>query len=133
MRMISMSSILLTYKGKVLLMHRDMSAIVQTDWCLIEGKKEKNKSFEDSISRTVEREINIILTRVALISSSMSENMKKHFFHSELTDADVNNIRRDEGQTLQFFTIRELEKLSLTSDTKAFVSQHRDFLESVQN
>ncbi len=129
MSKINASSILLTYKGKILLMHRDDSPIVQTAWCLIEEEKENTTSFEEAIITKVEEETGIKLIAVKLLTSSTSEDIKKYFYHAELTDNDVNNIKRDDGQTLEFFTLPEIEKLSLTISSKAFF----DFLEEVPN
>lgn len=125
------SLILLTYKGKILLMHRDSSPLVQSAWGFIEGEKEKNKSFEESIFEKVEKELNIKLTNAAFLSDSRLDNVHKCFYHADLTDKDVNNITRDEGQTLEFFSFHEVEKLSLTESSKKFLIKHRDFLEKV--
>lgn len=125
--------VLLTYKGKILLTRRDSSPIVQSPWCFIEGKKEKNKSIEETISTRVEKETSLKLASFEFLSSSMHENSRKFFYYAGLTDTDVNNIQRDEDQTLHFFTLPEVEKLTLTSSTRMFIASHRDFLESSHN
>ena len=122
---IDTSLILLTYKGKIFLMHSDNSPIVKNAWCFIEGEKEKNKSLEESIFKKVEKETSLKLTAATL--------EQKCFYHAELTDEHVNNIQRDEGQTLEFFTFREVEKLALTVSAAAFVTKYRDFLENRAN
>ena len=126
--------ILLTYKGKVLLMHRNAkpSTLEIKDWCFIGGVKEEHKSSKETICRDVERETSIKLEEVELLSDRLYSDEKKHFYHAELTDENVNDIKREEGQTLDFFTLRELERLNLSASTKSFVLKHRDLLEQVQ-
>ena len=126
--------ILLTYKGKVLLMHRNTQPNILEikDWCFIGGVKEKHKSSKETIFRDVERETSIKLEEVELLSDRLYSDEKKHFYHAELTDENVNDIKREEGQTLDFFTLRELERLNLSASTKSFVLKHRDLLEQVQ-
>lgn len=123
---------LITYKGKILLMHRDDSPIIKSAWCFIEVTKEKNKSFEESIFSKLKKEIGITITKPTQIplTSSSEEN---YFYHAELTDKDVNNINREEGQALEFFTFREVKKLSLTPSAATFIDQERAFLEKVVN
>ncbi len=100
-------------------------------WCFIGGVKEKNRSFEETIYRDVERETSIKLKRVELVSDLLYNDEKKHFYHAELTDENVNDIKREEGQTLDFFTLRELDRLNLSALTKLFVVKHRELLEQV--
>ena len=102
------------------------------DWCFIGGVKEKHKSSKETIFRDVERETSIKLEEVELLSDRLYSDEKKHFYHAELTDENVNDIKREEGQTLDFFTLRELERLNLSASTKSFVLKHRDLLEQVQ-
>ena len=128
------SLILLTYKGKVLLMHRNVlpNMLKINDWCFIGGVKEKNKSFEETISRDVERETSIRLERVELLSEPLNNDRRKHFYHAKLTDKNVNEIKREDGQTLDFFTLRELDRLRLSESTRLFIVKHRNLLEQVQ-
>jgi hypothetical protein len=45
--------ILLTYKGKVLLMHKEKSVIDEEKhpWCLIGGIRQKKESFEETLQQ----------------------------------------------------------------------------------
>ncbi len=112
------SLILLTYKGKVLLMYRMNSAIdpEQHEWCLIGGGRGEEESYEQALSRRVEKETNIKIEDVEFLSESC--------YHASLTDDNVNNIKRDEGQLLDFFTLREVQKLTLSEATKLFIDKH---------
>ncbi len=110
--------ILLTYKGKALLMHKQDSVIDEEDhpWCFISGLKEKEESFEDAMSRRVEKEMGIKIEKV--------ESISKFCYHARLTDYNVNNIKRSENQLLDFFSLKELEKLFLSSHTQSFILKH---------
>lgn len=125
------SLIVLTYKGKILLMHRDQSPLIQNPWSFIEAAKEETKSFEETILKKVEKETSIKLSRAELLSSEVYENRQKCFYKASLTDHDVNHIMRDEGQTLSFFTFNELENLTLTESAKFFMQKHKKVLENI--
>ena len=115
---ISTSLILLTYKGKALLMYKTDSAndSERHDWCFIGGEKGEDESFEEAMSRKVTIEASIELEEVEYLSKSC--------YHARLTDDNVNNIKRDERQLLDFFTLREVQKLPLSQATKLFVEKH---------
>jgi len=129
----SASLILLTYKGKILLMHRDQSPLIQNPWSFIEAPQEETESFEETILKKVEKETSIKLSEAELLSSEVYENRQKCFYKASLTDNDVNNIMRDEGQTLSFFTFDELENLTLTESAKFFMQKHKKVLENITN
>ena len=109
--------ILLTYKGKALLMYRTDSAIdaKQHEWCFIGGEKNDEESFEEAMARRVEKEAGIKVDGVELVS--------ENFYHARLTDDNVNRIKRGERQLLDFFTLREIQKLHLEASTKSFISK----------
>lgn len=112
------SLILLTYKGKVLLMHKSSSPIDEEKhpWCFIGGTKEERESFENALSRRVEKEMGIKIEKVEFVSKSC--------YHARLTDDNVNKIKRAEGQLLDFFALKELKKLFLANSTQQFISKH---------
>ena len=110
--------ILLTYKGKALLMYKTDSAIDtdQHEWCFIGGEKNGEESFEEAMARRVEKEASIKIDEVEFVS--------KNCYHARLTDDNVNNIKREERQLLDFFNLREVQKLPLSESTRQFVSKH---------
>ncbi|MBI2074789.1 MAG: NUDIX domain-containing protein [Candidatus Levybacteria bacterium] len=112
------SLILLTYKGKVLLMHKTNSPIDKEKhpWCLIGAIKDKKESFENAMSRRVEKETGIKIEKVEFVSKSC--------YHARLTDDNVNKMERAENQLLYFFTLKELKKLFLSNTTAQFISKH---------
>ena len=115
---ISPSLILLTYKGKTLLMYNKLSPVDEEkhEWSFIGGVKEKSESAENAMSRCVEKELGIKIEKVEFISESC--------YHARLTDDNVNNIKRREGQLLDFFTLKEIKILNLSKPTRQFISKH---------
>ena len=114
----SPSLILLTYKGKVLLMHKQ-SGVMDAEahpWCLIESVRSNKETFEDALFRTVQKETGIKLENIKYIS--------KFRYHAALTDDNINKMQRAENQLLDFFTLKDLEKLLLSSSTREFVSDY---------
>jgi isopentenyldiphosphate isomerase len=110
--------ILLTYKGKVLLMHKQKSVIDEEKhpWCLIGGIREKRESFEKALARRVHKEAGINIENVEFLSESC--------YRAELTDDNVNKIQRKDNQLLDFFAPKEVNKLFLSSSTQEFISKH---------
>ena len=113
----SIGLILLTYKGKALLMYKSNSPIdvEKHEWCFINGKRNDKESFEEALLRKVEIEASIKVDGVELVS--------ENFYHARLTDDNVNRIKRGERQLLDFFTLREIQKLHLEASTKSFISK----------
>lgn len=85
-------------------------------WCFIGGVKGEKESFESAMKRRVETETGIEIRDVELVSESC--------YHARLTDDDVNRIKREENQLLDFFTIKDIKKLFLASTTARFVEKH---------
>ncbi len=114
----SPSLILLTYKGKALLMHKQKSVIDEEKhpWSFIGGIKENKESFEHAMSRRVEKETGIKIENVEYVSELC--------YHARLTDDNVNRIQRAENQLLDFFTLKEIRQLFLSNLTVQFISKH---------
>lgn len=114
----SQGLILLTYKGKVLLMHKRNGPRDEEKhpWCFIGGVREKTESFERSLARRVEKEAGIKIDNVEFVSESC--------YRARLTDNNVNKIERAENQLLDFFSLKELRKLFLSEPTQQFISKH---------
>lgn len=122
--------ILLTYRGKVLLkQHEPNPTNINSNWFCIGGTKKTNESYEEAISRKVEGETSIKLKTIEFLSSLSYNDRKKYFYHAKLSDENVNNIKREEGQMLQFFTPKELRKLSLATSTQLFLEKHKSIIE----
>lgn len=127
------SLILLTYKGKVLLLLEEIAPIRSAldIWSFIAGAKNKKESFEEAIIRKVQDEMQIKLDSVTFLSNWTYDGCKKYFYHALLTDKDVNNIQRSEARTIDFFTLKEIEKIKLEPLTRLFIEKHRIVLEEL--
>ena len=127
-------NIILTYKGKVLVMHTENNPLLLNEvvWRFIGRNREKGKTMEETILREVEKQTGIRLESIELLSTVEEDSIQKHFYHGRLTDTQVNNMNRDQGQTIQFYSMRELEKIPLSPSTKKFIAQHNNIFEKVQ-
>lgn len=127
------SLILLTYKGKVLLLLEESTPVRSASdvWSFIAATTIKKESFENAIIRQVKNEMQIHLPSVTFLSNWTYDGRKKYFYHALLSDKDVNNIQRSEARTIDFFTLKELEKVKLEPLTKLFIQKHRDLLENL--
>lgn len=132
-RKLNESLILLTYKEKILLMIRNyvFNSGVAKIWRMIGGEKEDNESFEKSIARKIKEEMNIKINDVKLLLVVPSNDKNTYFYHGKLTDSNVNLIERSEGQELQFFDLKELDKLQLAASTNLFFARNRNTVEEL--
>jgi len=131
MHKLNESLVLLTYKEKILLMIRNyvFNSGEQKIWCMVGGKKESNESFEKTIIRKIKEEMNIEINDIKLLLVVPSDNKDTYFYHGKLTDNNVNFIERAEGQELQFFDLKELNKIQLTSSANLFFTKNRNIVE----
>lgn len=129
------SLVLLTYKDKILLMIKGYASnsTVQKIWHMIGGEKENSESFEKTILRKIKEEMNIKIADVKLILVSPSYDKNTYFYHGKLTDNNVNFMEREEGHELQFFNLKELDKLQLATSTNLFFTKHRNAVEELLN
>lgn len=124
---ISPSLILLTYKGKALLMHKQKSVIdpEKHPWSFISAVLDKKETLEKTLTRRVQTEMGIKIENIEFVSESC--------YHARLTDDNVNSIRRSENQLLDFFTLKDLKKLFLSSNTYQFIQKHQALIEKAQD
>lgn len=110
--------ILLTYKGKALLMYKKSSPIdeIKNAWSFIAAIKNTKEPLVNTLIKVVEKEMGIKIDNVETITDT--------FYHARLSDDNVNQIKRDEDQLLDFFTPKDLEKLSLSQSTSQFISKY---------
>ena len=103
-------------------MHKEKSVIDEEKhpWCLIGGIKCKKETFEQTLSRRVQNETGIRVENIEYISESC--------YHANLSDDNVNRMQRKEHQLLDFFTLRDLNKLFLANSTQEFITKHGNLL-----
>ena len=75
--------------------------------------------------------MNIEISEVKLLLVIPSDNKNTYFYHAKLTDSNVNLIERAEGQELQFFDLKELDKLQLTASTNLFFVRNKGTVEEL--
>ena len=107
--------ILLTYKNKVLLMYKQKGVLDQEKhaWGLISVTGNQNLPLEKTLISRVQEEMGIKVENV--------ERITENYYHARLTDENVNNIQRSEHQLLDFFTLKETEKLFLSDETSKYI------------
>ncbi len=110
--------ILLTYKNKVLLMHKQNGVLdfEKHPWNLVTVVKNKNFPFEKALKNQVYKEMGIIIENIETIS--------ENYYHVRLTDKNVNDIQRSEHQLLDFFTLKETDKLDLSDEASRVISAY---------
>ncbi|MBI4080678.1 MAG: hypothetical protein HY430_02800 [Candidatus Levybacteria bacterium] len=118
----------MTYKRKILLNRQEDNPTIasKNNWTFFE----KVNGNENTIMRMVEKETSIILPSVKLLLSVFDSFVKKDFYHAELTDKDVNQLVRPEGRELQFFSMREVDLLSLDMLSKNLFQHCRSKIET---
>lgn len=99
-------------------MHKQKSVIDEEKhpWSFISGIKENKESIENAMTRRVEKETGIKIENVEYVSESC--------YHARLTDDNVNKMQRAENQLLDFFTLKEINKLFLSNLTAQFMLKH---------
>ncbi len=114
--------ILLTYKNKVLLMHKQDGVLDAVDhpWSLIKVFKNNSNSVEKALAKLIYKEMEITVENIEFI--------EKNYYHARLTDKNVNNIKRSEHQLLDFFSVKEVSKLFLTKDSAEFISSYKHLI-----
>lgn len=125
--------ILLTYKGKVLLLQQEnvLNSHNDNEWHFIKKVKARDKFGEKTIIEEVFKETQLKLDSVTLLSKVLSKDTVQYLFHASLSDKHVNNIERAEGRILQFFGLNELNKLIIQPSTKSFFQKNRTLIENI--
>ena len=100
-------------------------------WKFVGGIREANESFQEAIVKRVFSITGLKLNGIEHLSTITTDKERKYLYHAKLTDKDVNNIERANGFLLQFFTIKEIDLLTLSTTTQIFVDRHREFIENV--
>lgn len=89
-------------------------------WFFIGGFKEVNESFEKAMTRRVEKETGIKVENV--------EQISEFYYHATLTDKNVNEMKREENQLLDFFSPKELDNLLLTNGSQELLLKHSSLI-----
>lgn len=129
-----LSSIVLVYKGKLLMLLHDTNPEVYDNpqntnashWGFLTVKRENGQSLESSILTKVESVTGIKLKEIVQLAMVQGEEKSEYFFQAKLTDENVNNMLRANNRVLQFFSLKEVLKLNLETISKKFVEENID-------
>ena len=94
--------ILLTYKNKALLVYEYESSIDEEkhEWTFFKAMKKGKGSLKEALIKVVYKEAGVKLGNIKYLSDN--------FYHAELSDKDVNSIKREENcNCLFFYTSRD--------------------------
>ena len=125
-------SLLITYKGKLLLTTRDLiiNDHIKNVWGFLgEGKLKKN-SKKNSVAREITDATKLTLNDIEVVELADDADSKV-LYHAKLTDDDVNCIVRRSGERLEFYDMNELDNLTLTQATNSIISKNRQKLLSL--
>ncbi len=89
---------------------------IKDAWSFIAGDKQSKEPIKNTLVKRVEKEMGIKIQEVECLSDT--------YYHARLTDENVNQIKRAEDQLLDFFTLKDLQKLSLSNQTADFVLKY---------
>lgn len=126
--------ILLTYKGKVLLLSEENSldALPCNPWKFIE-KYTKGKYAKEELIREVLKEAKIKISNVTPIFHPDATMLHEKVYYADLSDIHVNNIQRKDTSLLQFYSLKELQKLNLQDSSKHIFVKYRSVFEELLN
>lgn len=98
--------IVLSYRKKLLLYVKKENTLEpeKNIWELLDKK---------TVSKTIARRLNY-------------SEIAKNLLHAELTDDDVNNMKRKTGTRLDFYKISELDTLTLSETSFSLISDYKD-------
>lgn len=129
--MLFSDSLLISYKGKLLLSTRDLviDNHIKNVWSFVgEGKLKKNPK-KNSVVQEITDATKLNVSDIEVVQ--LADNDTEVLYHAKLTDDDVNSMVRRSGERLEFYDINELDNLSLTNAANLIISQNRQKLLSL--
>jgi len=126
------SSILLTYKGKILLFSKEvLTSNMDSIWDFLNIKKVKGGSISEYLQKEINLPIKLKKDSLSVVQVLPRNTDGAQLFHLKLTDKYVNDIERKEGWRLEFYRFSEIEKISLSNDTKNLFTKYRDEIKAL--
>lgn len=114
-------SILVTYKGKILLVAQDLIFKTEdTRWGFIDAIKSRGsvKMLQKDITLPVQIKPNDL-------------DPNSLYFHLKLTDDNVNSIQRSGAYRLEFYRLNEIDKLLLSDTTSDILKNHHEEIQAL--
>lgn len=126
-------AILLTYKNKLLLTCSDIDPLKtnQYPWGFIEGQKTKAESFDQAVNKKVLFTTQLLVNTMLILTRTDIDNNEEQYYHGNLDDQQVNRLKRRSGQRLEFFTLADLKKMSLSMQTNNFLQANTQLVQSL--
>lgn len=116
------------YQEKLLLLLRDNNPAIENPntWQTIGGFVEAEETFEAAIRREIQEETNLTPAHVEYLGKRAGVNHELALYVVHLTDQEVSALELgNEGQALQFFSVDELETLTLSSTLLLYLCSYQ--------
>ena len=133
--MTNAANALVIYNRKILLLLRDNIPKL-TDpncWSLIGGQVEPGEDFDTALKRELMEEINVVPKNLQKLGRLvLPDGSKRMFYLARLTAEEVKQIKLgNEGQRLEFFSSKEMEKLALGKYSARYYAAYKDYLHQI--
>lgn len=130
--MTTQSSIILTYKGKILLFSYDVS-LYKTDnvWDFLKVEKKGSKNIIDFLRKEINLPSKLKQEEIKVDQIVASDENGLQLFHFKLTDEYVNGIDRRNRWRLEFYQFNELEKISFSNEAQMIYTKYKDLIKSL--
>ena len=119
----------ITYKGKILLLHRDNKPTITSPnkWGLIGDHVESGETPEQGLAREAKEEINLDVKNYSLLLHIFLDRedgkVEYFYYHIPVEETNLSEIKlQEEGQAIKFKTWDEMKKLDLTVSLTKFLS-----------
>lgn len=119
------SAAFITYKGKLLMLHRDdVPNISDPDcWGLVGGHSKVGETAEETLRREVREEVGLNIHNPEFLINMPDGGYDLHMYRVELSDDDLKYLRLgDESQAMGFFDLNEIKSLKLTAGMHDLIS-----------
>lgn len=129
-------SSLITYSGKILLLHRDnINTIPDPDtWQSIGGYVGEGENFDEAIAREICEETNLTPMSIKYLGKLTSPDDILALYLVRLTDQEVRSLKLgNEGQEVRFFSVTEMDNLNLSPVVRGFFNKYKEKLIEIIN
>jgi len=127
------SNAIITFNNKLLLLLRDDKPSIPNanSWSLIGGVVEKGESFIKAMKREMAEEINVVPKDTKYLGKMKSSDGRIHaIFLSKMTKEESERVLLgDEGQKVDFFTLKEIRNIKLAKEISKYLSLYGEYLE----
>ncbi len=135
--MVRVSAALVTYNHKILLFLRDNKPTINdpNKWSLIGGHVEEGEDYDIGLLRELEEEICVKPKNYYLLMTlSGYFNEEIQLYHVPLRDEEALRVKLgNEGQKIEFFTLEQMDKITLTTNLSIIFKQFRGIFEEKVN